>query len=189
MCHADVSNDSYSQLISQIESIQDSDNIPGLTLIIVDKHGITHETYLGLSDRDTKTPISKNTILRIGSIIKTITALAALRLAEQGKLDLSSPISDYLNILPYKNSDHRQANITVVQLLEHTAGFKDLTNKEFNFKQSNWTLDQSFNYDPDSRTVAWLPGEYHSYTNSGAGIVAKVIENITQQKFEDYVKK
>ena len=186
-CNATDNNFQYSKLITEIKKIQETYNIPGLALVFVDQQGITHQTYLGLADRKTDTPVTQNTIFRIGSISKAITALAALKLAEQGKLTLSAPVSTYLDHLPYKNTFSQQRSITIEQLLEHSAGFKDLTNKEFDFKEKNWTLEQSFNYDPDSRITAWQPGEYYSYTNSGAGIIAKVIETITHQSFEEYV--
>jgi CubicO group peptidase (beta-lactamase class C family) len=186
-CSATGNNYQYSQLVSDIQSIKQDHNITGLALIIVDKQGITHRLYLGLADRNTLTPVTQSTVFRIGSITKTITVLAALKLAEQGMLDLSAPVSTYLKHPPYKNTFSHLKSITVEQLLENSAGFKDLTNKEFYFKEKYWSLEQSFNYDPNSRTTAWLPGEYYSYSNNSAGIVAKVIESISHQSFEEYV--
>ncbi len=186
-CAATDNSDQYSQLVSNIQGIQQDHNIPGLALIIVDKQGITHQLYLGLADRNKRTPVKQSTVFRIGSITKTITALAALKLEEQGLLNLQAPVSTYLEHPPYKNTFSYLKSITVDQLLENSAGFRDLTNKEFDFKEKGWSLEQSFNYDPNSRTTAWLPGQYYSYSNNSAGIVAKVIESITHQSYEEYV--
>tara|TARA_R110002049_G_scaffold13509_3_gene58867 strand:+ start:219144 stop:220568 length:1425 start_codon:yes stop_codon:yes gene_type:complete len=188
VCYANESDDGYFKLLSEIESIQKNHNIAGVSVILVNEHGITHENYFGLADRTSNTKVTEDTILRVGSITKTVTALAVLKLIEQNKLELSSLISDYLDPLPYVNRYSDRVKITVAQLLEHTAGFQDLSSHEFDFKQSGWALEQSFNYDKNSRITKWLPGEYYSYTNSGAGIVSKVIEVITGRKFEDYVQ-
>jgi CubicO group peptidase (beta-lactamase class C family) len=76
----------------------------------------------GLADIASNTPVSEDTVFRIGSITKTFTAIAVLQLWEQGLVDLDVPADDYLRayrLVPAKAA-HRPA--TVRQLLTHTAG-------------------------------------------------------------------
>ena len=80
----------------------------------------------GLADIASNTPVTKDTVFRIGSITKTFTAVAVLQLWEQGLVDLDAPANDYLRayrLIPAKAA-HRPA--TVRQLLTHTAGLPQL---------------------------------------------------------------
>ena len=80
----------------------------------------------GVADAASNTPVTQDTVFRIGSITKTFTAVAVLQLSEQGLVDLDAPANDYLRayrLIPAK-AGHRPA--TVRQLLTHTAGLPQL---------------------------------------------------------------
>ena len=80
----------------------------------------------GLADIASNTPVTQDTVFRIGSITKTFTAIAVLQLSEQGLVDLDAPANDYLRayrLIPAK-AGLRPA--TVRQLLTHTAGIPQL---------------------------------------------------------------
>ena len=174
-------------MLNQIMQVKNEFNIAGLGLVIVDQQKSLYQAYQGLADRERKVPVSKDTVFRIGSITKTFTSLAVLHLVERGELSLQDPVAKYVKVLPYKNT-YPSSPVRIAYLLEHTAGFRDMTQKEFDFKQTNWKLQQALAYDPGSRVTAWMPGEYFSYTNSGAGVTAWVIEQVSRLSFEDYVQ-
>ena len=177
----------FSELLDRIDSIRKQNDVPGLGLAIVSGEKILYEASLGFADIDKKVSINNKTVFRIGSITKTFTSLALLRLVEQGKLDLNDKVSKHLKELPFINTYKSSTPIRVAYLLEHTAGFRGLTQKEFDFKQPNWSLEESLAYDPASRITAWCPGEYSSYTNSGVGVAALIVEKVSQQSFEEFV--
>ena len=80
----------------------------------------------GLADIAAGTPVTEDTVFRIGSITKTFTAIAVMQLFEQGLVDLDAPAGDYLraySLIPAKPG-HRPP--TVRQLLTHTAGLPQL---------------------------------------------------------------
>jgi CubicO group peptidase (beta-lactamase class C family) len=80
----------------------------------------------GLADIASGTPVTQDTVFRIGSITKTFTAVAVLQLCEQGLVDLDAPAGEYLRayrLIPAKPG-HRPP--TVRQLLTHTAGLPQL---------------------------------------------------------------
>jgi CubicO group peptidase (beta-lactamase class C family) len=80
----------------------------------------------GLADIASNTPVTEDTVFRIGSITKTFTAIAVLQLWEQGRVDLDAPANHYLRgyrLIPAK-AGHRPA--TLRQLLTHTAGLPEL---------------------------------------------------------------
>ncbi|MEM8844398.1 MAG: serine hydrolase domain-containing protein [Pseudomonadota bacterium] len=176
----------FDDLNDQLSAIQHKYNIAGVSLIIVDEKETLNEAFLGVANRETKQEVNADTVFRVGSITKTFTSLAALKLQELGKLNIDDKVSDYVTP-PYDNT-YPESPIRIAHLLEHTAGFQDMDATEWNFKQPDWTLEQSFNYSPSSRTTRWEPGIYSSYTNSGAGIAAYVMEKASGQIFEEFVQ-
>lgn len=177
----------FDELLNDIKITKNKYNIAGVGLAIVDQNSRLHTAFIGLADRQRGIPINKDTVFRVGSITKTFTSLAILRLVEQGKIDLNEEVSTYLPKSIYTNT-YSSSPIRVAHLLEHTAGFHDMDAREWDFKQANWTLGQSLQYSPTSRKTAWKPGEYYSYTNSGAGIAGYMIEQVTGKNFEDFVR-
>lgn len=177
----------FKQLLNKIEQVKDQYNIAGVGLVIVDENASLHEAYLGLASRENRLPVTDNTVFRVGSITKTFTSLAILKLVEQGKLDLNEKVSHYLSESVYTNT-YPASPIRLAHLLEHTAGFHDMDKHEWEFKHSNWTLSQSLQYSPQSRTTAWQPGQYSSYSNSGAGVAGFVLEQVVDVSFEDFVQ-
>ena len=89
--------------------------------ILVAKNGqVVFEDYQGYSNYSSKTLIQPETPIHLASISKTFTAMAALKLWEQEKLDLKAPVAKYLNKFPYKE-------VTIEQLLSHRSGLADYT--------------------------------------------------------------
>lgn len=179
-------SEEFARMLDRVTQVKEQFNIAGLGLAVVDEKSTLHRAYLGFADRERKIPVQGDTVFRVGSITKTFTALALMRLMEQGKTSLDDPVSRYSD-KPLFTNTYAKSPIRIAHLLEHTAGFRDMTQKEFAFKQENWSLEQSLAYDPKSRITAWKPGEYFSYSNSGAGVVAWLIERISQQPFEEFV--
>ena len=188
VCSADESPTEFAQILERIAQVQQQFSVAGLGLVIVDGRNTLHQACLGLANREEQIPVDDDTVFRVGSITKTFTSLAVLRLVEQGKISLKDPVSKHVGKTPYVNTYYSSTPIRIAHLLEHTAGFRDLTQKEFDFKEVNWSLKKSLAYDPVSRTTAWMPGNYHSYTNAGAGVAAYLVEQVSQQSFESYVQ-
>jgi len=80
----------------------------------------------GFADMTSRTPVTEDTVFRIGSITKTFTAIAVMQLCEQGLVDLDAPACDYLRsyTLTRVKPEHRRP--TVRQLLTHTEGLPEL---------------------------------------------------------------
>jgi CubicO group peptidase (beta-lactamase class C family) len=80
----------------------------------------------GLADIGARTPVTEDTVFRIGSITKTFTAIAVMQLWEQGLVDLDAPANDYLRAFELVPGDPRWRPATVRHLLTHTAGLPEL---------------------------------------------------------------
>jgi CubicO group peptidase (beta-lactamase class C family) len=123
------------------------------------------------------------TKFRIGSMTKQFTAAAILQLQEAGKLDVESPVSTYL--AEYPNGDQ----ITVHQLLNHTAGVPDYTSfPDFlETVRQPTTLEELVTRFQDE-PLEFTPGERYSYSNSGYVLLTQIIERVSGQSYTEYVR-
>ncbi len=136
--------------------------------------------YYGLDDKRRVTGRSK---FRIGSITKTFTALAALKLQEEGKININDSILKYAPEIRLEKESNDL--ISIAMLLEHTSGLQDLTSKEFNYPYP-LPLDEAFKLEQSPRKIVWETGKHISYSNAGAGLVSKAIENVTKQNYDEW---
>ncbi|WP_394971181.1 serine hydrolase domain-containing protein [uncultured Croceitalea sp.] len=138
----------------------------------------------GYADENTKKPFEFETKIRMGSIAKTMTALAVMQLVEQGKVDLDAPIQTYIPDYP----KHKKTQITVRHLLSHTSGISGYKDG----RESNTTIQYPTLYDALSlfkdRDLLFEPGTQYSYTTYGYTVLGAIMENITGETFEDYMK-
>lgn len=175
-------------LEAKISQIANEENIGAVAYGIVSKDELLTAVAKGSYSRDQYRKISLDSIFRIGSISKTFTALGTLLLEHQGHLDTSLPVKHYIEEPPFTNLWPDKYPITSSHLLEHTAGFRDMSRKEFD-QLLPLPLASAFKVDPTSRVTAWRPGFHSSYSNSGAGVLTAVIEAITQESFEIFMHK
>src|SRR5690606_4962607 len=101
-------------------------HVPGAAWGIVIDGKLAHLGVSGYRDLDTKAPVTADSVFRIASMTKSFTAMAVLKLRDEGKLSLDDPAEQYvpeLKHLQYPTSDSRR--ITVRDLLSHATGFPE----------------------------------------------------------------
>lgn len=159
-------------------------HVPGLSLaIVVDGRLVLVEGY-GLSDLENNVPATGDTIYRIASLSKSVTAMGAMRLVESGKLDLDAPVQKYCPAFPKK-----QWSITTRQLLTHQSGIRDYRNDEESistrhYKSINEALSQFAN-DP----LEFQPGTKMQYTSYGYIVLGCVMEGASGESYTAYMKR
>lgn len=178
------------ELKAEIDSLLTKYKIPGASIAIVTKDSIIYVGGLGYANIELKTPVNENTHFRVGSITKSFVALGILKLVEEGRIDLQTPVKQILPEIAIDNPWEDTNPVRIVHLLEHTAGFND---PHFN--------DYYLNGDPDIPlmdglkvskhylNVKWKPGAYRSYSSAGYMVAGIIIEEVTGERFEDYLKK
>lgn len=177
-------------LLQAIEARRVEHDIPGVAFALVSRDAVLWSGGLGVADLQSAQPMTADTVLRIGSITKTFTALGLLMLEESGRLRLDDPVARLLPTPPYSNPWERTHPITTAQLLEHTAGLQDLSRAEFDHSDpAPLTLDQAFAVCPPCRTVRWQPGLHAVYSNAGYGIAGKVLELAAGMRYEDFIER
>ena len=175
-------------LKAEIQKILDENRIPGASVALLDKDRTIWVGGVGKADVAAGVDVTADHLFRVGSISKSFTALAALRAVESGLLDLQTPVREVAPEVGFTNRWDGTHPITVAMLLEHTAGFDDLHFLERAVDDPEITLAEGLACHPHSRVRRWKPGTYTSYSNSGPPAAAYVLEKITAQDFEDYVR-
>ena len=134
----------------------------------------------GVTSVDNPLPVDRDTMFVVGSVTKTFTATALMRLVAQGRVDLDAPVRRYLPELRLSN-EQTAASITVMNLLNHTAGLG-----------LGFITDTGEGDDALARYVAQLPeleligppGARASYSQAGFNLIGRIIEKVTGLTYE-----
>jgi len=170
------------QVESRIESVMKQFDMVGLSVAVVKKGRIIYVHSFGLKNRETNTLLSNSDIFRIASISKSFSSTSIMQLMEAGKLSLSDDVSDLIGF-KVRNPKYPGKVITLKMLLSHTSSLND--------DQGYFTLDV---INPDKNPdwakcySDYAPGEKYSYCNLNFNMVGTIIERISGQRFDKYVK-
>ncbi len=191
-----LSNDlSTNKYVKPIDSILSdfikNKGIKGASVAIAKKGRLVFAKGFGYADEDNNVTVEPKSLFRIASVSKLITAVAIMKLREEGRIDLGSKIfgiNGILNDSIYSHyKDKRVEKITVLHLLNHTAGWDGkradpLFNSLHIAKEMGVdppaTLDQVIYYQLNQK-LNYRPGKTYSYSNFGYAVLGKIIEKIT----------
>jgi CubicO group peptidase (beta-lactamase class C family) len=177
------------ELEQRIRDILQETKTPGVGVALVNKYGIPWVGGIGKADAETGEEVTTDTLFRVGSISKSFTALAVLKLQEQGKLHLEDRLRDLAPEVEFSNRWEETLPVRLVHVLEHTSGFDDIHLCEYAASDPSMSLRDALAFHPRSRTARWRPGTFFSYSNSGSVVAAYVVEKVSGQRFEDYIQK
>jgi CubicO group peptidase (beta-lactamase class C family) len=157
----------------------------------------------GLADIESNTPITEDTVFRIGSITKTFTAIAVMQLWEQGLIDLDAPANDFLRaykLIPARAS-FRPA--TVRHLLTHTAGIPEVVYAS-ELLHPGWgpffarpaihsvkvgePVPSLAEYYRGGLRLVVEPGSAFAYSNHGFATLGQIIEDVSGMPLESYLR-
>jgi len=148
----------------------------GAIAVLKNEKIIINKGY-GFANKDTKTLNNPNTIFDIGSNTKQFTSTAILKLVEQNKLNVTDSLSEFFDKLPIDKQ-----NITIHQLLTHTAGFSESIGRDFDEISQKDFFEKLF-----SSKLLSEPGEKYSYSNAGYSILGRIIELASGQPYEAFL--
>lgn len=181
-------NTPIERLLLDLEDIRQQQSIPALGVVIIKDGETLFAGSLGITSIDSKEPVDNSTMFRVGSISKSFVGLAALKAQQLGYFQLSDTVAQHLGDSFILNDWASSNPVLISHLLEHTAGFYDITAHEFSHESPDpISLRAAFALTPESRTTQWPPGTHSSYSNLGAPIVAYIIEQQSGISFEDFV--
>ncbi|MDE6559978.1 MAG: beta-lactamase family protein [Muribaculaceae bacterium] len=185
---------------SEIERFIGRWNIKGLSLAVTRNDSLLYAKGYGWADVEAGKKMTPTNIMRMASASKLVTAIAVMRLVEDGKLKLDSKVfgpEGILNDTAYTNAikDRRLFDITVDHLLQHKGGFgmgagdpmfntKDIISaKRLSAPPTNEELTKIVL----GRKIAFTPGQGFRYSNFGYMLLSLVIERVTGESYWDFV--
>ncbi len=178
---AQFSSDIKAGVEETVIRYMDSLGIVGMSVSVIHDDDIKIKKSYGYANLELDAPMTNSSVYRIWSVSKQFCAVSILKLEAAGKLALSDPISKYLDSIPSAWN-----KITIEQLLNQTGGIKDYLN---DFKEGQKLHSTPFEIVRDSTAVLkFPPGEDWSYTNTGYWVLAKIVESVSGQKYQEYLK-
>lgn len=183
-----------------VEELLAKYGVPGAAVAVVKDERLVFARGYGYADVEKKEPVQPDALFRIASISKPITAVAILRLVEQGKLKLEDKAFSYIADLkpaPGQTETPGIRDVTIEQLLQHTGGWDRLVSFDPMFRSQ--TVAQAVGVEGPSSCVTVIrymmslpfdfsPGSRFAYSNFGYCILGRVIEKVTGQTYEAYLK-
>ncbi|MFC2141096.1 serine hydrolase domain-containing protein [Acidobacteriota bacterium] len=158
-------------------------NEPGAAVLAVKDGKIILRKGYGMANLELGIPIKPEMVFRIGSITKQFTAVAIIKLVEEGKLSVTDDITKYLK--DYPTHGHK---ITIHHLLNHTSGIKSYTNvqKMFSLMRKDMTVKELIDFFKN-QPMDFAPGAAYLYNNSGYVLLGAIIEKISGKSYETYI--
>ena len=167
------------------------DGIPGLSLAVTDADGIVYARGYGSRDLASNAPATPETVYGIGSVSKSVAALAVARLVDDGELAFDDAVTDHLAVdVP--------DDVTLHHLLSHTSGYPSLAVSEALIARQLevgeagvplGTRDDVHAHVAGAREeIAGDPGGRWLYCNTGYTLVGEVIEAVSGQSYTEYVE-
>jgi CubicO group peptidase (beta-lactamase class C family) len=155
-------------------------HIPGLALLVARGGTILQAEGFGLANVELQVPVKPETVFQSGSVGKQFTATAVMMLMEEGEVGLDDPLTKYFADAPASWKD-----VTVRELLSHTAGFGDYPEK-FDFRK-DWTEDEELKL-VESIPLAYPPGTKWEYSNLGYLTLGVLIHRVTGEFYGDFLR-
>jgi CubicO group peptidase (beta-lactamase class C family) len=178
-----ITDPKFRLLCTEVVQSMERLHVPGVALGII--HGdVEHTAGFGVTNIDHPLPVDADTLFQIGSTTKTVTGTAAMRLVEQGTLDLDAPIRSYLPDLRLASAEVAE-RVTLRHIFTHTGGwvgdyFDDLGHGEE-------ALARIVGKMADLPQLTPL-GAVWSYNNAGFYLAGRVLEVVTGKTYEAAVQ-
>ena len=164
-------------------------NVPGVSIAVIKDGSIAWAKGYGLANATSGKTVDTETLFQAGSISKPVAALAALKLVEEGKLDLDSDVNSYLKNWQLSGpSLSENAPVTLRQLLTHTGG---LNVHGFPGYATGTELPSTIGVltgqgNTDAVHVTAVPGSDWRYSGGGYTVMQLIVEEFTDQSFAEY---
>ena len=169
---ATLNNATVTRLEQMIPNLMTHADIPGLSIAVIRDAKVIWTRSFGVTNSETKARVNDNTVFEAASLTKPVFAYAVLKLVDSGKLDLDTPLVKYLPGRYDVGDDPRLDKVTARHVLSHTTGFPNWR------PRGDKTLKMYF-----------TPGNRFSYSGEGFVYLSKVVEQITGESQDAFIKR
>jgi CubicO group peptidase (beta-lactamase class C family) len=184
------------QIQSSVDRILNRWPAVGLAVGVVHDGALEFFSGRGFANIGSATPVTADTVFRIGSITKTFTAVAVMQLVEQGLIDLDAPANDYLRSYRLRPAKASWRPATARHLMTHTAGVPEWLHPS-RMVRSDWfgetfALDQAVptlaEYYRGGLRLAVEPGTIWAYTDHGFATLGQIVEDVSGEPLDRYLR-
>jgi D-alanyl-D-alanine carboxypeptidase len=176
------------QLMTALKAKLDRDTASGVFsgVLLLARNGRPVFQYAsGQEDRARGVPMTLQSRLGTASISKLFTTVAAMQLAQAGKIDLDAPVGQYLPDYPNKAV---AAQVTVNELLTHTGGTGDIFGETLDQHRAELRTPADYIALLGTRDPLFEPGSRRGYSNYGYIILGRIVERVSGQAWGDYLR-
>jgi CubicO group peptidase (beta-lactamase class C family) len=172
------------EIRQNIQDLAAIDKFSGVLLVARGNKILLHRAF-GKMSQSSQKPNRKNTLFPTASMSKMFTAIAIAQLVEQGKLSLDDTLDKVLPNYPDKTAAKK---IKIWHLLSHQSGLGNFFNDEY--KRNPERYNRPSDYFPlfANKPLFFEPGTKWVYSNAGMVVLGAVVEHVSKQRFEDYLR-
>ncbi|SCW47222.1 CubicO group peptidase, beta-lactamase class C family [Paenibacillus tianmuensis] len=169
------------------ELLTESHGANSVQYALIDNGNIILSGQTGKNDMQGKEPLTKDTVYGIASVSKVYTAAAVMKLVDEGKIDLDTPITQY--IPDFKMKDERYKQITPRMLLNHSSGLQGGSSNSngYLFGDNNIYSHDTFLQQLSHQSLKADPGAFSVYCNDGFWLAEILVERVSGMSFTAFL--
>lgn len=171
-------------VVTFVKSVLKQQHVPGAAIAVIRDGKVVKEITSGEANMQLSVRVDRATVFQLASVTKVFTAVALMRLEQDGKLTLDDPASKYLTDLPSAWS-----KVSLRQMATHTSGLPDVIadpNQPLSEAELRRTEEQALQY-AATRAIVAPPGSRFQYDQTNYVLLKRVIERVSGEGFRAYV--
>jgi CubicO group peptidase (beta-lactamase class C family) len=168
---------------------------PGLGVGVVNGSETVYAKGFGLANVEQERPVTRETVFRVGSITKTMTAIGLMQLWERGAFHLDDPVNDYLRGYQVEHPDPAALPVTFRHMLTHTSGIGELRKVTNLFRpmgglgaKPNGPAPSPEAYYAGGLRPGIYPGTQLAYANHALNTLGQLIEDTSGEPLSEYMR-
>ncbi len=166
------------------------ETFPGIGCARTNAAGETTAEYWGVADRESNTPVNRETVFPACSVSKFITAICVMKLQEQGVIDIDHPVNHYLRQWKLRTPDGSESSAFVRSVLCHTAGIVDGEDAFYGLRRNDPEisltdiLEGKTAYNNRPARAEKPQGEAFEYSDAGYCVLQQLLQELLQKSFD-----
>ena len=176
----------FPQIDRLVGSFMERTHVPGAAWGVVIDGELAHVGVAGYRDLSTKAPVTRDSVFRIASMTKSFTAMAILKLRDEGRLsldDLAERHVPELKGLRYPTTD--SPKLTIRHLMSHATGFPE--DNPWGDQQLAATEEEFTRMLQEGMPFSNAPGVAYEYSNYGFAILGRIVTNASGTPYREYI--
>ena len=168
-------------------------HVPAVSVAVINDYKIDWARAWGVTEAGGDRPATSDTIFQAGSISKPVASMAAMRLAQDGRLNLDANVNDYLTTWKVPDTAFTHSKpVTMRELLTNSSGTPQYGSPEYDIHARIPTLVEILDGIPPAYTpavrVEAIPGSRWQYSNGGFEIAQQVVMDVTGEAFPEFMR-